>query len=71
LARPSCASDENHRTDRDVGFRLRRAYGATVWAESGFALPAKVATETEASAKIFRLPPAAQLHGDLVVFDSD
>jgi hypothetical protein len=30
---------ENQRTGRDVGFLLRQAYGATSWAESGFALP--------------------------------
>ena len=28
---------------RDVGFRLRQAYGATSWAESGFRLPIYVA----------------------------
>jgi hypothetical protein len=39
LARPSRASNENHRTDRDVGFRLRRASGATGLAESGFTPP--------------------------------
>ncbi len=33
--------NENHRTGGDVGFRLRRAYGATGWAASGFPLPVK------------------------------
>jgi hypothetical protein len=39
LAPPSCAFNENHRTGRDVGFRLRQAYGATSSAELGFAYP--------------------------------
>jgi hypothetical protein len=39
MARPYCAVEVNHKTGRDVGFRLRQAFGATSWAESGFALP--------------------------------
>jgi hypothetical protein len=38
MARLSCADEVNYKTGRDVGFRLRQAYGATSWAESGFAL---------------------------------
>jgi len=39
MARPSCAVETNDKTSRDVALRLRRGYGATSWAESGFALP--------------------------------
>jgi len=37
--RRSRAFEEYHKAGRDVGFRLRRSYGATGWTESGFALP--------------------------------
>jgi hypothetical protein len=36
LARPSRVFMQSHRTGRDKGFRLRQAFGATSWAESGF-----------------------------------
>jgi len=35
-ARPSFEVRHARRRGRDVGFRLRQAYGATSWVESGF-----------------------------------